>query len=141
MKKISTLLSRRLALLQEARLANLAFAYDTLRSISVRINRAKLTGRVTLKSPAPQMERYCASLTAWEASQSVIEEHFTDDDLMELSDVLSFLTNSDPLEITFPLEEFAEIFLAPLREELEREGVAIDRPMSQLEEPRWQDHP
>ena len=135
MKKLSSLLSRRLTLLHEARLANLGFAYTTLRNFSARINRARLSAQVTLKSPAPQVERYLASLTALDSNQSVIEEHFTDEDLMELADVLTFITGNDPLEITFALEDFADLFLIPVREELDREGVTIDRPMPQLEEP------
>jgi hypothetical protein len=135
MKKLSTLLSRRLALLHEARLANLAFAYTTLRNFSARISRAQLSGHATFKSPAPHGERYLASLTAWDSSQSVIEEHFTDEDLMEVADVLTFVTGTDPVDITFALEDFEDLFLIPLREELDREGVTIDRPMPQLEEP------
>ena len=126
MKKLSTLLTRRQALLRQARLANLAFAYARLGEFGKRIARAQLTGGVTVRHAAPHADRYWASLTALEGSQSVIEEHFADEDLMDLADVLAFITGSDALDISFRLEELEEIFLVPLRVELEREGIVID---------------
>ena len=136
MKKLSTLLIHRRAMLQKARLANLAFAYATLQKFLGRITRAQLTGRVTLKHAAPHADRYWASLTALDTSQSVIEEHFADEDLMDLADVLAFITGNDALEITFDLEDLSELFLVPLRVELEREGITIDQPNAPIEEPR-----
>jgi hypothetical protein len=56
----------------------------------------------------------------------VLEEHFSDEDVMELADLLTFLNCSDALEVTFSLEELSERFLTPLRAELEREGIALD---------------
>ncbi len=126
MKKLSTLLTQRQALLRHARLANLAFAYSTLCKFDARIARARLTGSVALKHAAPNAERYWATLTALSGNQSVIEEHFGDDDLMDLADVLAFVTGNDALDVTFRLEDLAETFLAPLRTQLEREGVVID---------------
>jgi hypothetical protein len=126
MKKLSTLLTQRQALLREARLANLAFAYTTLNEFGRRIARAQLKGGVTLRHAAPHADRYWASLTAIDGSQSVIEEHFADEDLMDLADVLAFVTGNDALDIAFQLEELEEIFLVPLRVELEREGIVID---------------
>ena len=136
MKKLSTLLTERRALLQKVRLANLAFAYATLQQFSRCINRAQLTGRVTLKHASPQAERYWASLTALDMNQSIIEEHFSDEGVMELADVVSFLTGNEALEITFDLDDLSEMFLDPLRGELEREGIVIDRPNAEIEEPR-----
>ena len=130
MKKLSTLLVRRQTLMRHARLANLAFAYATLQKFSTRIARAQLDGRVTLAHAAPQAERYWASLTALDMNQSVIEEHFTDQDVMELADIVSFAAGNEALDITFELEDLDEIFARPLREELEREGVVIDRPIA-----------
>ena len=127
MKKLSTLLSRRRDLLRQARLANLAFAFVTLQKFSRRITRAQLDGRVTLAHAAPHAERYWASLTALEMNQSVIEEHFTDEDVMELADVVAFATGNDALDITFDLEDLEELFVFPLREELDREGIVIDQ--------------
>lgn len=126
MKTVSTLLTQRAALLRQVRLANLAFAYQTLEKFAGRIARARLTGAVTLASPDPGEQRYWASLTALEGSQSVIEEHFADEDVLELSDLMGFLGGRDTLEVTFRLEELAERFLAPLRDELAREGVVLD---------------
>jgi hypothetical protein len=128
MKKLSTLLSRRRDLLRRARLANLAFAFVTLQKFALRITRAELDGRVTLAHAAPDAERYWASLTALEMNQSVIEEHFTDEDVMELADVVAFVTGNEALDITFDLEDLEELFIRPLRDELDREGVVIDQP-------------
>ena len=128
MKKLSTLLSRRPALLLQARLANLAFAFATLQQLSQRIARARLSGRVRLTQAEPSAERYWVALIALEKSQAVIEEHFTDRDLMEMADVIAFATNNDALDVTFDLQEFDAQFLKPVREELEREGIVIDRP-------------
>ena len=130
MKKISTLLTRRRTLLRQARLANLAFALVTLQKFSVRTTRGQLYGRVTLAHAAPDAERYWASLTALEMSQSVIEEHFTDEEVMELADVVSFTTGNDALDLTFDVEDLDELFLRPLRDELEREGIIIDQPIA-----------
>ena len=136
MKKLSILLTERERLLRQARLANLAFAYHTLGDFAERIGRAQLRGAVSLEPVAPAEERYCATLSALEGSQSVIEEHFTDEDLMELADVIAFATGHSGLEMTFRLEEVPDVFLAPLRAELEREGIAIDRPDAAIEESR-----
>jgi hypothetical protein len=139
MKKLSTLLNERRALLQKVRLANLAYAYATLQQFLRCIDRARLTGRVTLKHAAPQAERYWASLTALDMNQSVIEEHFSDEGIMELADVVSFLTANEALEITFDLADLSEAFLVPLRTELEREGIVIDAASAEIEEPRRQE--
>jgi hypothetical protein len=134
MKKLSTLLAQRQAVLHQARLANLAFAYRTLGTFERRIARAQLSGRVMLKPAAPQAERYWANLVALEGNQSVLEEHFTEEDLMDLADVLGFVTGHESADITFRLEEVAEIFVTPLRVELEREGVKIDERVPVIEE-------
>jgi hypothetical protein len=126
MKKLSTLLAQRQVVLRQARLANLAFAYRTLSQFERRITRANLGGTVMLKPAAPHAERYWPSLVALEGNQSVIEEHFSDDDVMELADVIGFISGDETAETTFRLEEIMETFLVPLRVELEREGVQID---------------
>jgi hypothetical protein len=126
MKTLTSLLNHRAAILAQARLANLAYAYDTLRRFEHRITRGRLRGSVTVRHAAPEEERYWASLTANEGAQSVLDEHFSDEDVMELADVLSFLTCTNALELTFPLEELSDRFLAPLRAELAREGVGFD---------------
>jgi hypothetical protein len=129
--KLSILLAQRSALLRQARLANLAFAYEALAKFAARIARAQLRGAVLLKSAAPDQERYCATLTALEGSQAVLDEHFTDEDVMELADVVAFLRGNLAADDAFRLEEVAERLLAPLRAELERAGIAIDEPAEQ----------
>jgi hypothetical protein len=136
MKKLSTLLAQRQALLRQARLANLAFAYTTLNAFQRRVARAQLSGRVTLRPAAPQADRYWPTLTALDGSQSVIEEHFADEDLTDLADVIGFVTGNDAMDITFSLDELDAIFLTPLRLELEQEGISIDRATSLTEETR-----
>ena len=126
MKNLSTLLALRPALLRQARLTNLAFAYETLAACAQRIARARLTGRVTLNSTDPTAGRYCATLVALDGSQAVIDEHLTDEALLDLADVIALARGHPTAEVTFPIEELADIFLAPLRAELEREGIAID---------------
>jgi hypothetical protein len=49
--------------------------------------------------------------------------------------VLAFVTGNDAHEITFALEDLSDLFLLPLRVDLEREGVVIDRADAKLEEP------
>jgi hypothetical protein len=139
MKKLSTLLTQRQALLHKVYLANLAFAYTTLQQFHRCIERAQVTGRVTLKQAAPHAERYWASLVALDMNQSIIEEHFSDEAIMELADVMAFLTGNDALEISFDLDDLSELFLVPIRVELEREGITIDRPTAEIEEPRAQE--
>ena len=134
--KLSNILAQRQALLRQARLANLAFAYQTLGRFAERIDRSRLGGGVCLKQAAPDAERYWASLTALEGSQSVIEEHFTDEDIMDLADVISFVTGNEALDRAFRLEDLAETFLVPLRAELEQAGVAIEPNAHPAREPR-----
>lgn len=136
MKKLSTLLMQRDALLHQVRLANLAFAYTTLEKFTRRIARARLHGEVTLARAAPESGHHWPTLTALEGNQSVIEEHFSEEDLMDLADVLAFVTGDDTLDMTFHLEEVAEVFLAPLRADLAREGVAIDLSDLRTDAPR-----
>lgn len=123
--KLSHLLSQRSDLLRQVRLANLAFAYHTLRDFSARVARAGLRGRVTLQPVNPDEERYCVTLTALEASQSIVEEHFSDEDLVVLADVLGFATGHPSHELTFHIDELAE-FYEPLRGDLERAGIQFD---------------
>lgn len=126
MKKLSVLLTRRQALLTQARLANLAFAYATLARFAARIARSPLTGRVTLRQVDPEREIYWPTLTALDCSQSLIEEHFADEDLLVLADVVPFTTGSNAVEFTFRLDDIADIFLVQLRAELGNAGVSVD---------------
>lgn len=124
--KLSQLLNARQVLLRQAGLANLAFAYDLLSGVATRLHRARLTGRVRLQSAEPDADRYWSTLTALDGRQSVIEEHFTDEDLNDLADAIAFATNRDALDLTFDLEDFASDFVAPLRAALEQAGITLD---------------
>lgn len=122
---LSTLLSQRPDLLRQVRLANLAFAYQTLREFAARIRRTPLRGRVTLQPIDAAADRYTTALIALDASQSTIEEHFSDEDLLLLADVLGFATGHPGFEITFHIDDLDE-FVQPLRAELLRAGVRLD---------------
>ena|SRR6266542_3617823 len=124
--KLSQLLRAREGLIRRAGLANLAFAYQLLSNFARRIARARLVGLVNLKSADAEAERAWASLTALEGSQSVIEEHFTDEDLMDFADALVYITGGDEVDLTFRLEDLTENFLIPLRGVLEQAGVLVD---------------
>ncbi len=125
--KLSQILHQRPALLRQARLTYLAFAYWKLDDFATRIARARLRGRINLKQAAPDAERCWASLVALSGNQSVIEEHFTDEDIMDLADLVAFATGESNLDLTFSIEQLAERFVTPLRLQLEQAGVVIDQ--------------
>jgi hypothetical protein len=124
--KISKLLDSHRAILQQARLANLAQAFLTLRRFAERVRRARLSGLVQLRQPDAAEERFWASLTALEGSQSVIEEHFSDEELMEFADSVAFVRGTSALDVTFRLEHLAVLFVEPVEAELRRSGVEFD---------------
>ena len=134
--KLSVLLAQRQALLQQTRRANLAFAYSNLSGAAARIARARLRGEINLKQAAPDAERCWATLIALEGSQSVIEEHFTDEDLTDLADAIAFTTGASDLDVTFRIEQLADKFLAPVRRQLEQSGVVLDDGLRLLEQTR-----
>ena len=133
--KLSILLAQRDALLREARLANLAFAYAKLNDVVARIARAQLRGAVHLRQATPDAEPGWTPLTALEGNQSVIEEHFTDEDLIDLADALAFVTGERDLDATFRLEQLAERRLAPLRHQLKQAGIELDHDAPPVTEP------
>ncbi len=120
------LLLQRAALQQQARLANLAFAWQRLDDWAQRIARARLRGEVTLQLADPAGDRPWPYLLARTGSQAVIEEHFTDEDIVELADILAFLAE-DPraVEFTFQLEEMGARFLPAIQHELAQAGVIV----------------
>lgn len=124
--KLSHFLAARQHLLGLAHLANLAYAFHSLSEMATRIARARLSGLVNLKSAEANEEACWASLTALEGNQSVIEEHFTDEDLMDLVDAVDYISDSDTIDLSFRIEDFATVFLEPLRAALEQAGVAVD---------------
>lgn len=133
--KLSKLLTNRPNLLRQVRLANLAFAYQALSDFAARVERTTLRGAVSLKPADPAADRYCATLTALECNQSLIEEHFIDEDLMLLADVIAFATGHPGFEVTFHLDDLEEDFIAPLRAELERAGVEVEDKARRVEKP------
>ena len=137
--KLSQLLFQREAMLRQARLANLAFAYWHLGRLVARIAGAGLRGTVCLQPADPATERYWPVLTALAGSQSVIEEHFTDEDIEGLADLVAFLTGEEDAEETFRLEDMAAKFLQPLRHKLERAGIECRPEAPRLAGPKEDD--
>jgi hypothetical protein len=136
--KLSQLVGARQHLLRCAHLANLSFAYRLLEEYATRIERARITGLVNLKSPEADDETCWAELTALEGHQSLIEEHFTDEDLMDLADAVAYMTDCDAVDVTFRIEHFADVFLVPLRSVLDDAGIDLDceRPTISQDTPR-----
>ncbi|MBS0633660.1 MAG: hypothetical protein JSS11_17260 [Verrucomicrobia bacterium] len=124
--KIDHLLQQRSALLQQTRLANIAFNFVELGKFADRIARGRLSGRVTLQLADPAADRAWPCLVAEEGSQAVIDEHFLDTDVLDLADLLAFAAGGEPSrEFTFRLEELGQNFLPALRRELEAAGVEL----------------
>ena len=124
--KISQLLHHREALRRQLQLANLAYAHRQLATLAARITQARLQGLVRLQPVEPAVEHPWPVLTALEGRQSVIDEHFTDENVAELADLLSFIRGEDPVDATFRLEDLGVQFAAPLRQQLEEAGVEFE---------------
>lgn len=124
--KISKLIATHHAIIQQARLANLAQAYVTLRRCAERVHCARLCGLVNLRQPDAAEGRMWASLTALEGSQSVVEEHFCDEELMEFADAVAFARGIELLDITFRIEALMPEFVHPLEAQLKQAGVDFD---------------
>ena len=126
--KFIQLLHRRDALIREARLANIAFAYQRLGDFASRIRRAGLRGAVTLHSGDPEGGQPWPELVAEECSQAAIEEHFLDEDVIELADILAFLHDTSDLgSLSFRLQDLGPRYLPRLRHELQRAHIAPRR--------------
>ena len=124
--KLSLLLHQREALLQQTRLANLAYAYRRLEDFAARIARARLRGKVCLQAADLSVERYWPVLIALEGNQSVIEEHFSDENILELADLLVFILGENDADTLFQLEELDARFIEPLRTQLVQAGVILE---------------
>ena len=124
--KISKLIATHHAIIQQARLANLAQVYVTLRRCAERVQRARLCGLINLRQPDADEGRLWASLTALEGSQSVLEEHFCDEELMEFADAVAYVRGTRKLDITFRLEALTKEFVTPLEAQLKQAGVDFD---------------
>lgn len=126
------LLHQRDALLRQARLANVAYASQRLSDFAARAAGAPLRGLVRLHVGDPAGDHPWPALTALECSQSVIEEYFLDEEIVELVDIFSFLGEEvDETGVTFRWEEFEARCLPGLRRELEAAGIALDPPNTQ----------
>lgn len=124
--KLDHLLQQRSTLLRQTRLANVAFVYAELGKFAARIARGKLRGQVTLHLADPAAQRAWPALVADEGSQAVIEEHFVDQDMLDLADLLVFTAGGEPRSaFTFRVEEFEARFRPALRQELEAAGVEL----------------
>lgn len=129
------LLQQRDALLRQARLANTAYACQRLDEFSRRIARAGLRGLVRLNPGDPAGERPWPELVALECSQSALQEHFLDEDILELRDILVFVGGEiAPEGLTFPLQELGDRHLPALRRELEQAGIAVGGSKAQPED-------
>ena len=124
--KLSDLLASRKTIVQQAALANLAYAYEVLTAFADRIANARLRGIVRLQQASEPREGEWPTLTALTGNQSVIDEHFTDSDILEMAEAVFFVTDNRERDASFPIEELAALHLAPLRELLEKSGVTFD---------------
>jgi hypothetical protein len=125
--KLTQLLHQRDALIRQARLANVAFAYQRLRDFAARIARARLKGVVTLHGGDPAGEQPWPRLVADEGRQSAIEEHFLDEDVIELADILAFLHDTGRLdELSFRIEDIGPRYLPRLLHELELARIVLE---------------
>jgi hypothetical protein len=124
--KIDHLLQQRSALLRQTRLANVAFVFAELSAFTDRIARGNLRGQVTLHLPDAATERIWPSLVGDDVSQAVVDEHFLDQDILDLADLLVFATGQGHrIAFTFRLEEFGRQFLPALRRELAAAGIQL----------------
>lgn len=122
--KFKSLLRRRHELLRQARLANLAYAYQCLGDFAARIERAGLQGSVTLRGPDATEGRGEATLVANDFSQAVLQEHFLEQEIAELHGVFGFVHGTGGIvELKFELDEIATRYLPLLRQALEAADV------------------
>ncbi|MDQ5978625.1 MAG: hypothetical protein QG602_1599 [Verrucomicrobiota bacterium] len=124
---IHHLLHQRDALLRQARLANVAYAYQRMGEFAGRIARARLCGAVALRAGDPTDGLPWPGLSVIDVSPAVLEEHFLDEELVELTDILVFLGEEVGSEgLTLRLEELAERFLPQLRRELAAAAIRLE---------------
>jgi hypothetical protein len=125
--KLSALLASRSTILRQAALAHTAAAWLTLQHASMRIAAAGLRGTVRLRQSDPgEDESVWATLTSDEINASVLEEHFTEDDLLEIAEAVAYATDADFADAEFLIETLGETYAAPLLASLQKSGVKID---------------
>lgn len=130
------LLHQRDALLRQAHLANAAFAYHRLGEFAARIARARLHGAVALRPGDPFSGQPWPGLAVLQGSQAALEEHFLDEEIVELTDILAFLGEEvDGDGLTLRLEDLAGRFLPALKRELEAAGVTLPADSRSVEDP------
>lgn len=118
------LLEHRDELLRVAKLANIAHAHFWLGGFADRVERARLRGEVVLRGPDLEEGRIEPELVAVDFNQSVIEEHFQDEEIRELHTVLSFVHDAERImEARFRLEAVGELYLPAIRRVLVVMGV------------------
>ena len=124
--KLSALLASRPTILRQAALAHTAAAWLTLHRLSTRIAQARLAGVVHLRQDDPDSDDApWATLTSDDIRASVLEEHFTEDDLIELADAVAYATDVSYADIEFPIESLAA-YAEPLLRMLQKAGVTVD---------------
>lgn len=126
--KLTQLLQARDSLVRRATLANMSFVFRLVSDFTHRVERARLRGLVCVKSPEASGENW-ASLTALEGSQSQLDEHFSEEDVMDLADAVRFVSGGET-SVTFRIENIGRQFLSPLRNTLQSSGIEIDLPPS-----------
>lgn len=135
--KLSALLASRSTILRQAALAHAAAAWLTLNNASRRVALAGLHGDVRLRQTDPdEGEAPWASLTSDTIRASVLEEHFTEDDLVELAEAVAYATDSPSADVEFPIESLGDLYATPLLQTLEKAGVVIDVDESRIDSRR-----
>lgn len=125
--KLSALLASRSTILRQAALAHTAAAWLTLQHASHRIAAAGLRGTVRLTQSDPDAEGApWATLTSVEIRPSVLEEHFTEDDIIKIADAVGYATDSDSVDVDLLIETLGEAYATPLLRTLEKAGVTLD---------------
>ena len=124
--KISKLIATHDSIIEQARLANLAQAYVTVRRCAEYVRQVQLFGLVNLRQPNADEGRLWASLTALMGNQSVLDEHFGEEELMELADAIAYIRGTTNLNLTFKIETLSAEFVAPLETMLKQAGVVLD---------------
>ena len=111
---------------------NVEYQVRRLATVAVK---AGLRGLVRLNPGDPAGERPWPELVALDGSQAALQEHFLDEDILELRDILVFFGGEIAADgLTFPLQELGDRHLPALRRELEQAGIAVSGGKGQPED-------
>lgn len=125
--KLSALLASRSTIIRQAALAHTASAWLTLSRAADRVDAARLRGAVRIRvTDDPEDDAPWASFTSDDIRTSVLEEHFSDEDLQELAEAIAFAADSREIDETFRIEILRETYAEPLLRELKKSGVTLD---------------